>query len=140
MNPLARIGLVLAYAILGLAATGRSVVQVGTKFDQAPLPYTLSAASAVLYVVIAVALWRGWRSVAMIGTVVELLGVLVVGTLGFAAPELWPDATVWTAFGIGYGWVPLILPMLALTLLIKARRGSHATSEPDTDADPRIDE
>ncbi|MEX0913850.1 MAG: hypothetical protein WDZ57_02745 [Demequina sp.] len=130
MNPAHRIGLILAYAILGLAATGRSVVQIGTKFDQAPLPYALSGASAVLYVVIALALWRGWRMLAVVGTVVELVGVLVVGTLGFVSPELWPDATVWTGFGSGYGWVPLVLPVLALTLLIRARRGP--ASSPDS--------
>jgi hypothetical protein len=78
VNPIARIGLILAYAILGLAATGRSVVQIGTKFDQAPLPYALSGASAVLYVAIALALWRGWRTLAVVGTIVELIGVIVV--------------------------------------------------------------
>jgi len=130
VNPIARIGLILAYAILGLAATGRSVVQIGTKFDQAPLPYALSGASAVLYVAIALALWRGWRTLAVVGTIVELIGVIVVGALGFVAPELWPDATVWTGFGSGYGWVPLVLPMLALTLLIRARRGRDGAPEP----------
>ena len=132
MNPVARIGLILAYAILGLAATGRSVVQIGTKFDEAPLPYALSGASAVLYVVIALALWRGWRALAIAGTVVELVGVLVVGALGVLVPELWPDATVWTGFGSGYGWVPLVLPVIALALLVRARRGAGA------DVDSRI--
>ena len=122
MNPVARIGLVLAYAILGLAATGRSVVQIGTKFDEAPLPYGLSGASAIIYVIIAIALWRGARTLALIGTVVELVGVLTVGAWGYLQPDLWPAHTVWSGFGSGYGWVPVVLPVVALTLLVRERR------------------
>ncbi|MFV0633327.1 hypothetical protein [Demequina sp.] len=118
-----RILLIVAYAVLGLAATGRSVVQITSKFDQAPMPYTVSAASAVLYVVIAVALWRGWRQVAIVGTALELVGVLVIGTLGWAAPDLWADETVWTGYGSAYGWVPLALPVIALVVLLR-RRGT----------------
>lgn len=122
MNAIARLALIAAYAILGLAATGRSSYQIASKFGEAPLAYSLSAASAVLYIVIAIALWRGWRTVALAGTVAELIGVLTVGALTLAAPSLWPDATVWTGFGVGYGCVPLVLPALALWALIAARR------------------
>jgi hypothetical protein len=38
----------------------------------------------------------------------------------------WPDKTVWTGFGSGYGWIPLLLPMLALWALIRARRRNVA--------------
>lgn len=121
MNAVARLALIAAYAVLGLAATGRSSYQIASKFAEAPLAYSLSATSAVLYIVIAVALWRGARSVALVGTVIELVGVLVVGTLTVVAPSLWPDATVWTGFGVGYGWVPLVLPALALWALLRGR-------------------
>lgn len=121
MNAVGRILLIAAYAILGLAATGRSVVQITTKLSEAPLPYLVSGASALLYVLIAIALWRGWRRVAIVGTAVELVGVLVVGTLGYAAPELWPDETVWTGYGSAYGWVPLALPVIALVVLLRGR-------------------
>ena len=126
MNPIARIGLVVAYAVLALAALGRSSYQIGTKFDQAPVPYTISAISALLYLVIAVALVRRASKVALVGTVIELLGVLVVGTLGIVEPMWWPDETVWTGFGSAYGWVPLILPMLALWALLRAGRARAA--------------
>jgi len=121
VNAVGRILLIAAYAILGLAATGRSVVQITTKLSEAPLPYLVSGASALLYVLIAIALWRGWRRVAIVGTAVELVGVLVVGTLGYAAPELWPDETVWTGYGSAYGWVPLALPVIALVVLLRGR-------------------
>ena len=126
MNPIARIGLVVAYAVLALAALGRSSYQIGTKFDQAPVPYTISAISALLYLVIAVALVRRASKLALVGTVIELLGVLVVGTLGIVEPMWWPDETVWTGFGSAYGWVPLILPMLALWALLRAGRARAA--------------
>ena len=37
------------YAVLAVAATARSLVQILSRFDAAPLPYTLSAASATVY-------------------------------------------------------------------------------------------
>ncbi len=128
MNPLARISLILAYAVLGLAALGRSSFEISTKFGDAPLAYSVSAVSAVLYAVIAFALWRGKNRVALIGSSIELVGVLTVGALGYIESSWWPDHTVWTGFGSGYGWIPLILPMLALWALIRARRASTARS------------
>jgi hypothetical protein len=124
MNPVARILLTVAYAILCLAATGRSVYQITTKFPEAPLAYSVSAISAVLYGVIAYALWTRRAKLALIGTGVELAGVLVVGTLGWVESSWWPDATVWTGYGSAYGWVPLVLPVIALWLLLKERRGA----------------
>lgn len=122
VNPVARISLIAVYAVLCLAATGRSVYQISTKFSEAPLPYAISAVSAVLYGVIALALWRGWRRTAVIGSAVELAGVLLVGTLGYVESSWWPDETVWTGFGSAYGWVPLVLPLVALVALLRARR------------------
>lgn len=122
MNPIARISLIVAYAVLALAALGRSSYQISTKFADAPLAYSVSAVSAALYLVIAVALWRGWRRAAVVGSSVELVGVLTVGTLGYVESSWWPDQTVWTGYGSAYGWVPLVLPMLALWALLTKRR------------------
>ena len=128
LNPIARITLIVAYAVLALAALGRSSFEISTKFGDAPLPYTVSAISAVLYAVITFALWRGKNRLALIGSSIELVGVLTVGTLGYVESSWWPDHTVWTGFGSGYGWIPLLLPMLALWALIRARRSSAAQS------------
>ena len=45
---------------------------------------------------------------------IELAGVITVGTLSLLIPSAFPDATVWSHYGAGYGFVPLILPVLAL--------------------------
>jgi hypothetical protein len=103
------------------------VFQITTKFAEAPVPYTISAVSAVLYGVIAFALWTRRLRLALIGTVVELVGVLVVGTLGWLEPAWWPDETVWTGYGSAYGWVPLALPLVALWLLLRERRSATTT-------------
>lgn len=124
MNPVARIALMSAYAVLFVAAAGRSGVQLSTKASEAPLAYGLSGTAALLYGVIAFALWRGgvgWRIVALLGTAIELAGVLAVGAWGYLMPELWPDQTVWSGFGSGYGWVPLVLPVVALFTLLHAQ-------------------
>ena len=128
MNPLARIALIVAYAVLALAALGRSSYQISTKFADAPLAYSVSALSAVLYAVIAVALFKGLRQLALVGTSIELAGVVIVGTLGYIESSWWPDETVWTGYGSAYGWVPLILPMLALWALVHTRRNASERS------------
>ena len=48
--------LIVAYAILALAALGRSVFQIISKFDTAPLAYVLSAVAAAVYLVVTVTL------------------------------------------------------------------------------------
>ncbi|WP_291380038.1 hypothetical protein [Demequina sp.] len=128
MNPLARIGLIVAYAVLALAALGRSSYQISTKFADAPLAYSASALSAVLYAVIAVALLKGLSQLALVGTSIELAGVVAVGTLGYIESSWWPDETVWTGYGSAYGWVPLILPVLALWALLRTRRSAQAAA------------
>lgn len=125
MNPIARLILIVVYSVLGLAAAGRSSVELTQKFSEAPLPYSVSAASAVIYIVVAVALWRAWRTVALAGSTVELIGVLTVGTLGYIESNWWPDHTVWTGYGSGYGWVPVLLPVTALYFLIRGRRAER---------------
>ena len=112
------------YGIFALAATARASVQLLTKFEQAPLAYLLSALAGVIYIVATITLARGTRAsrrLALIAIIIELVGVVTVGTLSVLYPEAFPRATVWSAYGIGYGFVPLVLPILGLTWLWHTR-------------------
>ena len=106
--------LVLVYGILAVAATGRSVYQLVTKFADAPVAYSLSAVAAVVYIVATIALARGNRTLARWSMVFELAGVLVVGALSLFDASLFPHDTVWSRFGAGYVWIPLVLPVVGL--------------------------
>jgi hypothetical protein len=117
--------LIGVYAVFALAATARSAVQIAIQFDRAPLAYILSAVSAVFYIVATVSLARGSRASLMVATVscaVELLGVLAVGTASVLDRAAFPDATVWSMFGQGYGYVPVILPVLGLLWIRRIAR------------------
>jgi cytochrome bd-type quinol oxidase subunit 2 len=116
--------LVAVYAVLALAATGRSVFQILEQFDEAPLAYGLSALAAVVYIVATVSLVkRGRTSYAVAWATIsfELVGVLVVGLVTALDPALFPDDTVWSWFGRGYGFVPLVLPVLGIVWLLRTR-------------------
>lgn len=116
--------LVFVYGIFAVAATGRSAVQLGMDADRAPLAYSLSLLAAVIYLVATTCLLlggrTGWR-VAAIAVSVELLGVLSVGTLSYVATGLFPDRTVWSHFGQGYAFLPLVLPFAGLAWLHRTR-------------------
>ncbi|WP_296629847.1 hypothetical protein [Rhodoluna sp.] len=119
--------LIAAYAVLAFASFGRAGYELAAKFNEAPLPYALSAFSAVVYIVATFALARRGstaRKIASIAVSIELLGVLTIG----AASLIWPEVftfdgkqvrTVWSFFGIAYGFVPLVLPVLGLLWLRK---------------------
>jgi hypothetical protein len=64
-----------------------------------------------------VALARGGRRVALVAITVELVGVLVVGTLSLVDRAAFPDETVWSAYGRGYLFIPLVLPVVGLLYL-----------------------
>ena len=116
--------LVVVYAILALGAFGRSLVQITEQFNDAPVAYTLSAVSAVVYIVATIALVAHglvWYRIAWVTISFEMLGVLVVGTLSIVQPELFAHATVWSIYGIGYGFVPLVLPVLGMIWLSRNR-------------------
>ena len=118
--------IVAVYAVLALAATGRSILQLSSYFDRAPLAYTLSALAAVIYIVATAALAKGGAVGARVATgaiLIEAVGVLTVGTLSFVQPDLFPDKTVWSHFGAGYGYLPLVLPFVGLWWLHRATRG-----------------
>lgn len=110
--------IVAAYVVLTLAALGRSSFQVLTKFDQAPLAYGLSALAAAVYVLATISLALSsrprLRTLALYSLGFELSGVLVVGILSVVRPEWFPEATVWSDFGLGYLLIPLFLPMVGL--------------------------
>ncbi len=109
--------LVAVYAVFALSASARAGVQLATEFSAAPLAYLLSAFAAAVYVLATVALaspGERWRRVALAAVVTELVGVLAVGTASLLVPEDFPDATVWSVFGGGYGFVPLVLPVVGL--------------------------
>jgi hypothetical protein len=112
--------LVAIYGLFALAAGARAGLQIATKFDEAPLAYVLSAVAAVIYLVATVGFIRGGtggRRLAIVCCTIELVGVLAVGTASLVAPEAFPHATVWSGFGRGYGFVPLVLPVLGLLWL-----------------------
>jgi hypothetical protein len=116
--------LVFVYGIFAVAATGRSAVQLGTDPDRAPLAYSLSLLAAVIYLVATTCLllggkW-GWR-IAAVAVTIELLGVLTVGALSYLATDLFPDKTVWSHFGQGYAFLPLVLPFAGLAWLHHTR-------------------
>lgn len=114
--------LIAVYAVLALAATGRSFYQVATKFDEAPLAYSLSAVAAVVYMVATVALiapGRAWFIVARLTIGFELAGVLLVGLLSVLAPSLFGHPSVWSYFGAGYLFIPLVMPVLGLLWLAR---------------------
>ncbi|GAA1775871.1 hypothetical protein [Agromyces lapidis] len=116
--------LVAVYGVLALAALGRSFVQIVSKYEEAPLAYALSALAAVVYVVATIALVRPgvvWYRVAWATIAFEFTGVIVVGTLSIVDPALFPHDTVWSWFGRGYLFIPLVLPVLGMWWLAKHR-------------------
>jgi hypothetical protein len=109
--------LLFVYGIFALSASARAGVQIITKFSEAPLAYVLSAAAALIYIAATVGLAIGGtrgRYIALTSCSIELLGVLVIGTLSIGDKSAFPDATVWSDYGSGYGYVPLVLPMVGL--------------------------
>ena len=117
--------LVVLYAIFAIGATSRSALQLATRFDEAPVAYLLSAFAAVVYVIATVALARGNRTasrVAFIAIAIEMGGVLIVGTISLIFPEYFPRASVWSTYGSGYLFIPLVLPFVGLWWLRKVAR------------------
>ncbi|HVT66688.1 MAG TPA: hypothetical protein VHF26_02990 [Trebonia sp.] len=112
--------LVAVYGLFALSATARAVFQLATKFGHAPVPYLLSAFAGAVYIIATGTLTAGHptaRRIALVSCSVELAGVLGVGTWSLADPAAFPDATVWSGYGSGYGYVPLVLPVFGLLWL-----------------------
>jgi hypothetical protein len=118
--------LIAVYAIFALSATARAGVQIASRYSEAPLPYTLSALAGVVYVLATIGLagsGPGARRLAWGAVVFELVGVLVVGALSVLDAGDFPDDTVWSWFGRGYGFIPLVLPLVGLWWLRRTRAG-----------------
>jgi hypothetical protein len=125
--------LIAVYGILALAATGRSLFQIIDRFGEAPVAFTLSGLSALVYIVATIALiapGRAWYRVAWATISFELAGVLVIGSLSLFAPAalglssidpFGRQSTVWSVYGMGYLFIPLVLPILGLSWLARHR-------------------
>lgn len=122
--------LVAIYGILAFAAIGRSSYELIAKFSQAPLAYGLSAFAALVYLVATLTLGRdsaSSRRIAHVAVWIELIGVITVGLASTLQPAWFsasamPVHTVWSYFGIGYGFVPLVLPFFGLSWLRRRNR------------------
>ena len=119
--------LIAVYGVFALSASARASFQLLTKFDEAPLAYSLSAVSAFVYIIATVALARGPKSrkLAWFTVGFELVGVIAVGALSIVLPELFAHPSVWSGFGSGYAFIPLILPILGLAWLWRERAGNN---------------
>lgn len=113
--------LLALYILFAISAGARALVQIVDHFSVAPLAYLLSAFSALVYVVAAVAIGLTWRRVALVAVLIELIGVVGIGLFTLLAPRDFPDKTVWTHFGSDYYLIPLVLPVLGLIWLLRAR-------------------
>jgi hypothetical protein len=111
--------LTFLYGVLAVAATGRSAYQLIAQFHRAPTAYVLSAVAAVIYVAALAALVTQARRIAFVACSIEFAGVLAVGTWSYLDSHEFPDTTVWSGYGSGYGYLPAVLPVLALLWLRK---------------------
>ncbi len=112
--------LIALYGIFALSATARASYQLVRKFDDAPVAYSLSLVSAVTYILVTISLARHSGRLASMAkplVIFELVGVVSVGILSLVAPDWFKHPSVWSEFGIGYAFMPLILPILALVWL-----------------------
>lgn len=117
--------LLAVYALFTLAAGARALVQLATRHDRAPVAYWLSLGAAVTYAL-------GWYAIreasagrtgfARVMLWIELGGVLLVGTLSLLVRDWFPEPSVWSDYGVGYGFVPAVLPMVGLWWLRRQRR------------------
>lgn len=129
--------LTLLYTLFAVAAGTRALYQIATKWEQAPLAYTLSTVAALVYLIACVGINRtspsAWR-ITLGLCLFELIGVLSVGTLTLVYPNLFPDTTVWSVYGQGYGFVPLFLPIIGVVWLMQptTRRAYGVLSSTDT--------
>jgi hypothetical protein len=107
--------LIAVYGIFAISATARALYQLVFEFEQAPIAYSLSALAAFVYVVATLLMANSkLRKYAIYAIVFELIGVVAVGLLSSVLPELFNHPSVWSGFGIGYGFIPLLLPLLGI--------------------------
>lgn len=121
-SPRLNVLLIAVYGVFALAASARAAYQIATKFQDAPLAYSLSALSGLIYVIATVALVRRNERLAKLTIQIELVGVVLIGLLSLLLPEVFRHPSVWSEFGIGYGFVPLVLPIWGLWWLARGRK------------------
>jgi hypothetical protein len=114
---------VAVYGVFALSATVRASYQLIRRYEEAPLAYWLSLFSALIYVVATIALARNKVVLAKYTLIFELVGVVAIGLLSVLVPSLFAHPTVWSFFGMGYGFIPLVLPIFGLWW-ISARKSS----------------
>lgn len=116
--------LIALYAVFTLAALARSAVQIIDRFEVAPVAFVLSGVAGLIYLLATVLLVRGdagSRRLAAVSMIVEFAGVLVIGTVSLLVTRLFPEPTVWSHFGQGYGFIPVVLPLVGLWWLRRSR-------------------
>jgi hypothetical protein len=114
--------LIAVYAIFAVSSSARAIYQLTTKFSDAPVAYSLSALAALVYILATIALAKSELKTLALATIIfELAGVLLVGILSYLVPELFQHPSVWSKFGQGYGFVPLVLPIIGLLWLRKRK-------------------
>jgi hypothetical protein len=109
------------YGLWSFSALGRSSYKYLFKHPATFVPAHLSTFVGVLYIFIIVGLRKRtprWWWITLGLLVVELAGVLVVGKIDV----IWrpfPYATVWSNYGIGYFFMPLVLPFVGLWWMLR---------------------
>lgn len=125
--------IIALYAVFVVGSLSRAGFQIATRFHEAPLAYALSALAGLVYVVAAVSLAlpgrRAWW-VSLLAISTELVGVVAVGLWSLLDPGAFPDATVWSGFGSGYLYIPLVLPVVGLWWLWSTRPSVTSRARP----------
>ncbi len=124
--------LIAVYAVFAVSSTARASYQLIREFEQAPVAYILSAVAALVYILATISLAKKgatWNRIAWLAVSFELVGVLAVGILSLLQPELFGHPSVWSKFGAGYGYIPLVLPILGLLWLKKTSINSKTSSK-----------
>ena len=110
------------YGVFALSASVRASYQLLRKYEEAPLAYWLSLLAAVVYIVATFALAKRKYDLANRTLMFELAGVLIIGTLSLFTPSLFAHPSVWSFYGMGYGFIPLLLPIFGLWWVRREKR------------------
>ncbi|MEY3317122.1 MAG: hypothetical protein RLZZ503_324 [Actinomycetota bacterium] len=110
------------YGVFALSASVRASYQLLRKYEEAPLAYWLSLLAAVVYIVATFALAKRKYDLANKTLIFELAGVLIIGTLSLTVPSLFDHPSVWSYYGMGYGFIPLLLPIFGLWWVRRVKR------------------
>ena len=113
---------IAVYGVFALSASVRASYQLLRKYEEAPLAYWLSLLAAVVYIVATFALAKRKYDLANKTLIFELAGVLIIGTLSLAVPSLFDHPSVWSYYGMGYGFIPLLLPIFGLWWVRRVKR------------------